>query len=102
VARDVLNQLGIEQILNQIFGAAALVDMLPESIGPIQIKPIAQIKQKIEPIKPILEMVRQNPDPGAYIKAIPEENILHFINQVITRLEWIKHGNEGTTDTNQD
>lgn len=95
VARDILQQIGFDQDkIRMITSITSTLSMLP-SIGPL-----SQAQNIVKEIEPILLMIQNNNDPGTYIKAIPQEKIEYFINQVITRLEWVKYGNNEPETTN--
>lgn len=73
--------------MRTIASATSIISMLP-SIGAL-----GQIQGVIKDIEPLMLMAQENSDPGTYLKAIPQEKIEYFINQVIARLEWVKYGN---------
>jgi hypothetical protein len=95
VARDILQQIGLdEEKVRMITGMTSAITMLPP------IGPLAAAQNLVKEIEPLLLLAQNNIDPGAYIKAIPQEKIEYFLNQVITRLEWVKYGNNESEDVN--
>lgn len=83
-----MREIGLdENKIRMISSMTSTLSMLPP------IGPLAQVQNIIKDIEPLLLTVQNNLDPGAYLKAVPQEKIEYFINQVITRLEWVKYGN---------
>lgn len=96
VIRDILAQVGFDSNkLRMITQLAGTLSFLP-AIGPL-----AQLQGLLKDIEPLMLMAQEHDDPAYYLKAVPEEKILYFINQVITRLEWVKNGNEETTNESE-
>lgn len=95
VARDILQQIGLdEEKVRMITGMTSAITMLPP------IGPLAAAQNLVKEIEPILLIAQNNIDPGTYINQIPKEKIEYFLNQVITRLEWVKYGNNEQEDIN--
>lgn len=89
VAKDILNQIGLnEEKIKKFSTLVGTINVLP-SFGPF-----AQMQTFTKEIEPLLLLVQDNIDPGDLLKKIPQEKIEYFLNQVITRLEWVKYGNQ--------
>lgn len=95
VIKDIMSQLGIDE--SKIKMAANFTETI-KTIPPFAFSligiPQEKVSKTLNELEPFLKIVKDQEDPLLFIMSVPEDKMTYFINQVITRLEWVKNGNE--------
>ncbi|KRW90914.1 hypothetical protein SD51_12140 [Alicyclobacillus tengchongensis] len=77
-----------------MLGIASMLSVLPDTflVGPLGM--LRDVKRQLESAGPILSMVQADQDPATYLRQVPRERMESVIDQMISRLEWVKYGED--------